>query len=99
MLPIVILVVEIAFVIAGVRVIYSSVVRLQKKLDPANKPTILTYINELGAYLIMGVLLVVIGVLGLFLLVSGVFYSTPRETPHAIGGEEVVTSGCGWWET
>ena len=73
MLPIVILVVEIAFVIAGVRVIYSSVVRLQKKLDPANKPIILTYINELGAYLIMRVLLVVIGVLGLFLLVSGVF--------------------------
>ena len=37
--------------------LYFAIRRVQKKLDPANKPTTWEFINELGGYALLGVIL------------------------------------------
>lgn len=44
-----------AAVLYGV-VLYSAIRRLQKKLGPDANPTVWTYVNELGGYLVVGII-------------------------------------------
>ena len=45
--------------LVGWLILYSAIRRVQKKLDPANKPTTWEYINELGGYALVAVILIV----------------------------------------
>lgn len=39
--------------------LWSAVRRLQQRLDPKNAPSAWTYVNELGGYFVVGVMLVI----------------------------------------
>ena len=45
--------------LVGWLILYSAIRRVRKKLDPANKPTTWEYINELGGYAVIAVVLIV----------------------------------------
>lgn len=47
--------------------VYTAIRRLQQKLGPGQKPTAWTYINELGGYIVVG-LIFLLGVLAVVLL-------------------------------
>ena len=49
--------------IVGGLILYFAVRRVQKKLDPANKPTIWEFINELGGYALPAVILITYAVI------------------------------------
>ena len=44
--------------IVGGLFLYFAIRRVQKKLDPANKPTTWEFINELGGYALLGVIMI-----------------------------------------
>lgn len=46
----------------GVVLIWCGIARLRKKLRDTTKPTVMTYLNELGGYVIVAILAVICGV-------------------------------------
>ena len=48
--------------------LWSAVQRLRKQLDPQTKPTLWTYVNELGGYLVVGLLVAIWGLIQLMKL-------------------------------
>ena len=67
-----ILMIPVCFLIFGLFV-YSLVRRLRKKLGPASKPKVWNYINELGGYFVVGLIILVAAVAS---LISGLFGGT-----------------------
>jgi uncharacterized iron-regulated membrane protein len=49
--------------IVGGLILYFAVRRVQKKLDPVNKPTTWEFINELGGYALLAVILIAYAVI------------------------------------
>ena len=51
--------------------VYPAIRRLQQKLGPDAKPTIWTYINELGGYLVVGLIILIIVVVRILAVLFG----------------------------
>lgn len=49
-------------IFVGLALIASAVFRLRKKLSAEEKPTFKTYVNEVGGYVVVGVILLIVGV-------------------------------------
>lgn len=45
----------------GAVLIWSGMARLRKKLGDVTQPTLMTYVNELGGYVIVAILVVICG--------------------------------------
>lgn len=52
--------------IVGGLILYFAVCRVRKKLDPANKPTTWEFINELGGYALLAVILIAYALIAFF---------------------------------
>ena len=52
----------------GAAIILAGIARLCKKLAKENNPTLGTYVNELGGYVIMGAIILILGIV---MLLSG----------------------------
>ena len=63
--------IPLGMLVFGAIFVYSAVRRVQKKLDPSQNPTKWTYINELGGYFFLGILMVLFSIAWVFAIFTG----------------------------
>ena len=60
------LIIKLSPIIIGVGIVLAGVTRLRKKLSTEAQPTLGTYINELGGYVIAAIIALILGIYLLF---------------------------------
>ena len=59
--------------VVGFLLTYSAIRRVKNKLDPANKPTRWQYINELGGYFFIGIILLINAIVSVVMGIASLF--------------------------
>lgn len=84
------LIIKLSPIIIGVGIVLAGVTRLRKKLSTEAQPTLGTYINELGGYVIAAIIALILGVYLLFFDQGSTPASAGSSPDDSYGQQPVV---------